>query len=108
VISRGVCSSLSIRNLTELDICDPVSNRREERKDKAGKAVGIASVSDVGLEKPSFANSIKYMIVLPKWWFFKTYIRHRGYTDGFPGFVFSLFSSIRYWITYIKLCEITD
>jgi glycosyltransferase involved in cell wall biosynthesis len=58
--------------------------------------------------KPSFANSIKYMIVLPKWWFFKTYIRHRGYTDGFPGFVFSLFSSIRYWITYIKLCEITD
>lgn len=57
--------------------------------------------------KPSIINFIKYMIVYPKWWFLKTYFRHKGFVDGFPGFVFSLFSSLRYWVTYIRLYELT-
>lgn len=35
--------------------------------------------------------------------FFSMYLRHRGYVDGFPGFVFALFSSIRFWLIYIKV-----
>lgn len=43
-----------------------------------------------------------YFIGKPIYWFLLTYFRHRGYADGFPGFVFALFSSIRYWGIYIK------
>ncbi len=45
---------------------------------------------------------IDYFIIKPTMWFLKTYFRHKGFIDGFPGFVFSLFSSIRYWVIYIK------
>ena len=55
--------------------------------------------------RPSVQNAVKYGIFMPKMWFFKTYFRHRGYADGFPGFVFSLFSSLRYLVEYIFLYE---
>jgi len=45
---------------------------------------------------------IKYFFIKPLVWFFKTYIRHKGFMDGFAGFVFSLFSAIRFWVIYIK------
>ena len=48
----------------------------------------------------SFVN---YMMIRPFFWFLKTYLRHRGYVDGFPGFIFALFSSLRFPIAYIKL-----
>ncbi|CAN5243192.1 glycosyltransferase family 2 protein [soil metagenome] len=35
--------------------------------------------------------------------FFSIYIRHKGFTDGFPGFVWALFSAIRYWAIYVKV-----
>jgi glycosyltransferase involved in cell wall biosynthesis len=55
--------------------------------------------------KPSFTGVISYFFIKPPIWFLKSYIRHRGYVDGFPGFVFSLFSAIRYWLEYIALYE---
>ncbi|HLL60115.1 MAG TPA: glycosyltransferase family 2 protein, partial [Candidatus Nitrosocosmicus sp.] len=51
--------------------------------------------------QPSTFNLLKYFVVLPKLWFLKTYFRHKGFQDGFAGFVFSLFSAIRYWGIYI-------
>ncbi|MBI2600854.1 glycosyltransferase family 2 protein [Candidatus Daviesbacteria bacterium] len=45
---------------------------------------------------------IDYFFIKPFFWFIKTYFRHKGFTDGFPGFIFSLFSSLRYPIAYIK------
>lgn len=45
---------------------------------------------------------IDYIIFKPVWWFLKAYFRHRGYVDGFPGFVFALFSSLRFPVAYIK------
>ncbi len=48
------------------------------------------------------SSFISYMFFKPTWWFFKAYFRHRGYVDGFPGFVFALFSSLRFPISYIK------
>jgi glycosyltransferase involved in cell wall biosynthesis len=50
-------------------------------------------------ERPGFFS---YFIIKPKLWFLSTYIRHRGYKDGFPGFVFALFSALRFQVIYIK------
>jgi glycosyltransferase involved in cell wall biosynthesis len=55
--------------------------------------------------KPSVRNFVEYIIILPIAWFFKTYFRHLGFLDGFPGFVFSLFSAIRYWGIYVKIIK---
>ena len=44
----------------------------------------------------------KYLIVLPAWWFLLTYIRHKGFRDGWPGFVFSFFSALRFPKSYLR------
>ncbi len=49
-----------------------------------------------------------YFFCKPTWWFLKTYFRHKGFMDGFPGFVFSLFSSIRFWAIYVKWWKLTN
>jgi len=53
----------------------------------------------VKLNTVSFIN---YVLIKPVIWFFKAYLRHRGYVDGFPGFVFALFSSLRFPVAYFK------
>jgi len=55
--------------------------------------------------KTSFTLGLDYFIIKPFCWFIKTYFRHKGFMDGFPGLVFSLFSSLRFWAIYIKLYE---
>lgn len=50
-------------------------------------------------------GAIQYFIVKPFVTFFLMYFRHKGFTDGFPGFVFALFSSIRFWLIYIKVWQ---
>lgn len=46
---------------------------------------------------------LDYILLKPLVWFVKAYLRHRGYVDGFPGFVFALFSSLRFPVAYFKL-----
>lgn len=46
---------------------------------------------------------VSFVLIKPLFWFLKAYLRHRGYVDGFPGFVFALFSSLRFPIAYFKL-----
>lgn len=53
----------------------------------------------------NFWTFINYFLYKPFLWFIKTYFRHKGYKDGFPGFVFSLFSSLRFPTSYIKYWE---
>ncbi|MBI3620278.1 glycosyltransferase family 2 protein [Candidatus Roizmanbacteria bacterium] len=43
-----------------------------------------------------------YFIGKPLYTFLNMYFRHLAILDGFPGFVFSLFSAIRFWAIYIK------
>ncbi len=50
-----------------------------------------------------FRGMIHYFLVKPAVTFFLMYFRHKGFMDGFPGFVFALFSSIRFWLIYIKV-----
>lgn len=45
---------------------------------------------------------IGYLIVKPAHWFLTTYIRHKGFMDSWDGFVFSLFSSLRFPASYLK------
>lgn len=44
-------------------------------------------------------------LIKPIHWFLLTYFRHKGFRDGFPGFVFSFFSSLRFAVAYIKYWE---
>lgn len=52
--------------------------------------------------KMSFGAIVNYIIFKPLYWFLLTYIRHKGFQDGFPGFVFSFFSSLRFPVSFIK------
>ena len=48
---------------------------------------------------------IYYLLFKPLQTFFAIYFRHKGFLDGFPGFVFALFSGLHYSIAFIKYCE---
>lgn len=54
-------------------------------------------------QAPSFA---KQFIFLPFKTFFTIYIRCKGFMDGFPGFVFALFSALHHKTAYIKYREL--
>src|SRR3989338_7602884 len=54
------------------------------------------------MPKDTKLNFFNYFIWKPKITFFMMYFRHKGFMDGFPGFVFALFSSIRFWAIYVK------
>lgn len=56
---------------------------------------------------PGFFSFLNYFIFQPVYWFCLAFFRHRGYVDGFPGFVFAWYSSLRFPIAYIKLYELT-
>lgn len=50
----------------------------------------------------SVLSFINFIIIKPVFWFLKSYLRHKGFVDGFPGFVFALFSSLRFPVAYFK------
>lgn len=50
----------------------------------------------------SFANHLNYLLFKPLVVFVKLYVRHKGFLDGFPGFVFSLFSGLHFTLAYMK------
>lgn len=51
----------------------------------------------------NIVNTLKYCIFLPLKTFISIYIRHKGFLDGFPGFVWALLSSTHYFLAYAKL-----
>lgn len=46
--------------------------------------------------------AIGYLVIKPAHWFLTTYIRHKGFMDLWPGFVFSFFSALRFPASYLK------
>src|SRR3989344_3382400 len=58
------------------------------------------------LREKNLATKIFYMMdfifIKPIFWFANTYIRHKGFYDLWPGFVFSFFSSLRFPVGYLK------
>lgn len=51
----------------------------------------------------SFLN---YLLIQPLVWFLKSYIRHKGFMDGFAGFIFAFFSSLRFPVSFIKYTKL--
>jgi len=49
-----------------------------------------------------FLYMVLYVFIKPAFWFMDTFIRHKGFFDLWPGFVFSLFSSLRFSVGYLK------
>ncbi|MBU1031779.1 glycosyltransferase family 2 protein [Patescibacteria group bacterium] len=61
-----------------------------------------SQLKEAGVRNGIF-SFIDFFLIKPLFWFAKAYLRHKGYVDGFPGFVFALFSSLRFSVAYIKL-----
>lgn len=51
-------------------------------------------------------EGINYLIFKPVYWFLLTFFRHKGFYDGWQGFVFSLFSALRFPVSYIKFLSL--
>lgn len=86
-----------------LHIADPNFSRYLLRFDRYTTLIANELVEDrVLLNLP---NSLSYLLIKPAWWFLLTFFRHKGFVDGFPGFVFSLFSAFRFPVAYIKYWE---
>jgi len=54
----------------------------------------------------NWINFLNYYFFKPVFWFLMSYFRHKGFYDGFPGFVFSFYSSLRFPIAYTKYWEL--
>jgi len=54
----------------------------------------------------NFINHFYYFLVKPFQIFLSLYFRHKGFLDGFPGFIWALFSGFHYPLAYIKLWEL--
>lgn len=50
----------------------------------------------------SVTAPVQYLVMSPVWWFMVTYVRHKGFKDGWPGFVFSFFSALRFPRAYLR------
>lgn len=49
------------------------------------------------------AGFFDYFFIKPVSTFVSMYFRHKGIMDGYPGFVFALFSALRHLVIYIKV-----
>lgn len=54
----------------------------------------------------SVPSMIHYMMLKPIAVFLSLYIRHKGILDGFPGFVWALFSALHYPLAFMKYWEL--
>lgn len=56
--------------------------------------------------KVTIPNTFNYLFFKPLFTFLSLYVRYRGFLDGFPGFVFSLYSGFHHAFAYMKLWEL--
>lgn len=43
-----------------------------------------------------------YLLLKPSHWFLTTFFRHKGFVDSWQGFTFSMFSALRFPVSYLK------
>lgn len=56
--------------------------------------------------KVNLVNTLKFLFFKPIRTFLDLYLRRRGFLDGFPGFVFSVYSGLHHALSYMKLWEL--
>jgi len=70
----------------------------------------LATQIKEGLKSKNFfekiAYAVGYLVIKPAHWFLTTYVRHKGFMDQWPGFVFSFFSALRFPVSYLKFLKI--
>jgi glycosyltransferase involved in cell wall biosynthesis len=57
---------------------------------------------DIKVVKPEF---LQYFLIKPALTFINIYFRHKGFMDGFAGYIFAAFSALHHTTTYIKYKE---
>lgn len=87
-----------------IHIADPSFRRYLQRYDRYTNLIA-RELQEKHTGKDPF-TMIKYILVLPLWWFFLIYVRHKGFMDGWQGFVFALFSGLRFSVGYVKYLRI--
>ncbi len=55
--------------------------------------------------KKSTMLGFENLFLFPIFWFFKVYIRHLGFMDGWQGFVWAFFSALRFPVSYTKFLQ---
>lgn len=86
-----------------IHIADPTFTRYLLRSNRYTTLTALDyAKSDIGTTTPTILN---YMIFKPLIRFLSIYIRHKGFQDGFPGFVFALYSGLHIASSYVKYWE---
>jgi glycosyltransferase involved in cell wall biosynthesis len=75
------------------------------RKFNTYTSLKAQQLKDKGL-KVNPLTFINYIFIKPIITFLKLYIRHKGFMDGWPGFVFALFSGLHHLVAYLKFWEL--
>lgn len=83
-----------------LHLADPMFERYLARFDRYTEET--ASDFEKDQVKINVINGIYYLAIKPCLIFFTLYIRHRGYKDGFRGFVWALFSGFHFFFAWAK------
>lgn len=86
-----------------LHIADPNFNRYLIRANRYISQTAL----DIKKKDPGtfLTTIIYYMIIKPILTFLAIYFRHRGYVDGFRGFIWALFSGAHHFYAYVKYFE---
>jgi len=83
-----------------LHLADPNFERYLKRADRYTDHTAIMiKKNDPG---KSIVPIINYMFVKPVLTFTNIYFKHKGFQDGFRGFIWALFSGIHYFFAYVK------
>lgn len=83
-----------------LHMSDPTFSRYLTRANRY-TSLTAASLREAGVPL-TFASAIQYLVWKPLKTFFLLYIRHKGFLDGFAGFVWALMSGLHFSIAYLK------
>lgn len=109
---KDVHETMAITNggvswLTEslIHMADPTFKRYLERANR------YTTLTAMNLQKEAipigFAPGIQYMIIKPCTVFLLLFLRHKGFLDGFSGFVWALMSGLHWPIAYMKYWEMS-
>lgn len=86
-----------------IHLADPNFRRYLVRANRyTTQTAGLLEAENVGI---STLSTIKYSLIIPILTFTKVFFRHKGFRDGFAGFVWALFSGFHYFYAYAKHWE---
>jgi len=83
-----------------LHLADPTFSRYLARANRYTKHT--AQEMEKRNPEKNIRTLLYYSFLKPYLTFFKIYIRHRGYKDGYRGFVWAVFSSYHFFFAYVK------